>query len=131
MGKIGTLRTVMKIQAIVFFAYGASFILIPEFALGTLFGYDVESFWPRGLGAAFLGITWLEWNVADRLEERLDLVWPFALIPGLIMVNFLWELAAGTYPGTQSFWWVSFLVAAVFFVLVIASRPRHAPEAAE
>ena len=60
---ISTLRTVMRIQAIAFFAYGASFLLVPDFALGTLFGYDVETLWPRALGAAFLGITWAEWNV--------------------------------------------------------------------
>jgi hypothetical protein len=65
--------------------------------------------------------------VADRLEERLDLVWPFALIPGLLMVGLLWERAAGTYPGTESFWWVNLIVSLVFFVAVIATRPKHAP----
>lgn len=128
MGSVETLRTIMKVQAVVFFAYGASFLLIPDFALGTLFGYDVESIWPRVLGAAFLGITWVEWNITERLEDRLDLVWPFALIPGLILVVFLWERAAGTYPGTESFFWVSLVVTLVFFVAVIATRPKGAPE---
>lgn len=118
----------MRIQAVVFFAFGAAFLLVPEFALGTLFGYDVETLWPRGVGAAFLGITWAEWNATNRLGERLDLVWPFALIPGLLLVVFLWERAAGTYPGTGSFWWVSVIVAVVFFVAVIAARPKEAPE---
>lgn len=128
MSSISTLRTVMRIQAVVFFAYGASFLLIPDFALGTLFGYDVESMWPRALGAAFLGVTWLEWNVTNMLESRLDLVWPFALIPGLLLVVFLWERAADTYPGTESFWWVSLVVTVVFFVAVLATRPSSAPE---
>jgi len=128
LSSISTLRIVMRIQAVAFFAYGASFLLIPDFALGTIFGYDVETLWPRSLGVAFLGVTWAEWNVTNRLEERLDLVWPFALIPGLLLVVFLWEFAAGTYPGTESFWWVSVAVALVFFVAVIATRPRRAPE---
>lgn len=128
MGSLATLRTVMKLQAVVFFAYGASFVLIPDFALGTLFGYDIDSFWPRGVGVAFLGLTWAEWNVADRIEDRLDLVWPFALVPALYVVTFLWERAAGTYPGTESFWWVSLVVSIVLFVAVIAARPKSAPD---
>ena len=128
MSSMSTLRTVMRIQAVAFFAYGAAFLLVPDFALGTLFGYDVDTLWPRALGAAFLGITWAEWNVSSLVEERLDLVWPFALIPGLLLVVFLWERAAGTYPGTDSFWWVSLVVSLVFFVAVIAARPRSAPE---
>lgn len=127
MGSLETLRTVMRVQAIVFFAYGASFVLVPDFALGTLFGYEVDSFWPRLAGVAFLGVTWLEWNVADRLEERLDLVWPFALIPGLYVVVLLWERTADLYPGTESFWWVSLAVTLGFFVAVIAARPKTAP----
>ncbi len=126
MGSLAILRTVMKVQSIVFFAYGASFVLAPDFALGTIFGYDVESFWPRAVGVSFLGLTWLEWNIADRLDERLDLVWPFALIPGLFLVVFLWEWAADTYPGTESFWWVNVAVTLVFFVAVIAARPKEA-----
>lgn len=131
MASLATLHTVMKIQSIVFFAFGAVFLLVPEFGIETLFGYETDSFWPRGVGAAFLGIAWLEWNVADRLEERLDLVWPFALIPGLFMVVFLWERSEGTYPGTESFWWVNLIVSLVFFVAVIATRPKRAPESAQ
>ncbi len=127
MGSVESLRTVMKVQSVAFFAYGAAFLLIPGVVIGTLFGYEVESFWPRAFGATFLGVAWAEWNVADRVQERLDLVWPFAFIAGLIAVVFLWELAAGTYPGTASFWWVNLIVATVFFVMVIAARPR--PEA--
>ncbi len=128
MGSLANLRTVMRIQSVVFFAYGAAFLLIPDFAIGTLFGYDVASFWPRGVGAALLGVAWVEWNIAERLGERLDLVWPFALIPALFVVVFLWERAAGTYPGTVSFWWVNLVVSLVFFVAVIATRPASAPE---
>lgn len=131
MGSISTLGTVMRVQAIAFFAYGALFLLIPDFALDTLFGFETDSFWPRGVGAAFLGVAWAEWNVVDRLEERLDLVWPFALIPGLLLVVFLWERAAGTYQGTESFWWVNLIVALVFFVAVIATRPKAAPNPPE
>lgn len=128
MGSLANLRAVMRIQSVVFFAYGAAFLLIPDFALGTLFGYEVDTFWPRGVAAAFLGLSWVEWNIAERLGERLDLVWPFALIPGLLVVVFLWERAAGTYPGTVSFWWVNLVVTLVFFVAVIATRPASAPE---
>lgn len=128
MGSVKTLRTVMQMQSVVFFAYGAAFLLIPDIALGTLFGYDVDSFWPRAVGAVFLGVAWAEWNVAERLAERLDLVWPFAFIAGLLVVVFIWERAAGTYPGTESFWWVSLVVSLVFTVAVIAVRPRKAPE---
>lgn len=131
MASLATLHTVMKIQSIVFFAYGAVFLAVPEFGIETLFGYETDSFWPRGIGASFLGVAWLEWNVADRLEERLDLVWPFALIPGLLMVVLLWERAAGTYPGTESFWWVNLMVSLVFFVAVIATRPKRAPASAQ
>jgi hypothetical protein len=128
MGSLETLRTVMKVQSVIFIAYGAAFLLFPDFTLGTLFGYEVDSLWPRAIGAAFLGVAWLEWGITVRLERRVDLVWPFALIPGLILVVFLWERAAGTYPGSDSFFWVSIVVTLVFFVAVIAARPREAPE---
>ena len=121
-----TLRLVMRVQAVVLLVYGASFMLIPEFTLGTIFGYDVENFWPRIAGGAFLGVAWLEWNVISNLERRLDLVWPFAFIPGIYVVVLLWERAAETYPGTESFWWVSLAVTLVFFVAVIAARPKDA-----
>ncbi len=127
---VDQLRGVMKLQAVVFFAYGASFLLIPDFALDTLFGYATDSFWPRALGAAFLGITWLEWIIADRIESNLDLVGPFMLIPGVYVVVFIWERAAGSYPGTDAFWWISFAVSAIFLVVVAATRFGVRPESA-
>jgi len=49
--------------------------------LGTIFDWETTSYWARTVGALFIALAWLEWNIAARLEERGDLVWPFALVP--------------------------------------------------
>ena len=64
------LRGVMRLQAIAFAIYGLTFFFIPDFTLGTIFDWDTTSFWARAVGAIFIPLAWLEWNIAARLEER-------------------------------------------------------------
>ncbi len=118
------LTTIMRIQSFVFALYGVTFFLVPDFTLDTIFGWETMSLFPRAIGATFIGVAWLEWNVAGRLAERRDLVWPFVAIPVLILIAFIWEQAAGTYEGSDLFFWVSVAVTAFFSVAVSLAAMR-------
>ena len=52
------------------------------------------------------------------MEERRDLVWPFALIPALLFAGLAWEKAADTYDGSDLFFWVTFGLTLLFTILV-------------
>jgi hypothetical protein len=108
------LTTIMRIQSLVFAVYGVTFFLVPDFTLDTIFGWETMSLFPRAIGAAFIGLAWLEWNVTNRLAERRNQVWPFAAIPTLILVALIWERAADTYEGSDLFFWVSVAVTGFF-----------------
>ena len=112
------LRRVMRLQAIAFAIYGLTFFFIPDFTLGTIFDWDTTSYWARAVGAIFIPLAWLEWNIAARLEERRDLVWPFALIPALLLIGIVWEKVADTYDGSDLFFWVTSGVT-VFFTIAV------------
>ena len=126
MGGSERLAAVMRIQAIAFAAYGVALFLVPEFLLDTVFGWEnADLFWARGLGAPFLGLSLLEWNIAANVRSRQDLVWPFVAIPGLFVVGFLWSDFADELSGADGhevFYWLSFGVAAVFFVAMAWAR---------
>ncbi len=64
----------------------------------------------------------MEWRIIERLEERLDLVWPYAAIPFGIFAALLWERIAGTYTGSDLFWRVSVLVTGGFGLAVGGAR---------
>ncbi|MFV1962691.1 MAG: hypothetical protein ACC658_12780 [Acidimicrobiia bacterium] len=119
------LTTIMRIQAAVFVAYGLTFFFVPDFTLGTIFDWETMSLFPRTLGATFVAMAWVEWNVASRLSERRDLVWPFVAAPALIFVAFVWEQAAGTYEGSDLFFWVT-IALTVFFVLAVGFAATRA-----
>ena len=118
------LKTMMRIQSVVFAGYGVTFFLLPDFTLGTIFGWDTMSTLPRIIGAAFIGLGWLEWNVANRITERRDLVWPYVGVPVLILVALIWEQAAGTYEGSDLFFWVSVVLTVFFSVSVTIAALR-------
>jgi hypothetical protein len=115
---VNVLRNAMRLQAIVFAIYGLSFFFVPDFTLGTIFDWDTSSYWARSLGAAFIAVAWLEWNIAAKLEERQDLVWPFVLIPALLLVTAVWEKAADTYEGSDAFFWMVVVVTLLFTILI-------------
>jgi hypothetical protein len=119
------LRGVMRLQAIAFAIYGLSFFLFPDFTLGTVFDWDTTSYWARAVGAIFIGLAWLEWSIAARLEEQRDLVWPFALIPALLFAGAVWEKAADTYDGSDLFLWVT-LGVTLFFTIAVGGAAWYA-----
>jgi hypothetical protein len=103
----------------VFAAYSLLFLLAPDFTMDTIFGWENQpTLWVRGVGIPFAGLAWAEWLVAARLESRLDLVWPFVLVPGLFAVVFIWERTVETYEGTDLFYWMSMAVSVFFFLAV-------------
>jgi len=113
------LALILKIQGVVFAAYAAAFLLVPDFTLDTVFGWEgVDLVWPRGLGVTFLALGWMDWLVAAKVESRLDLVWPLVAVPALLFVVFAWSKAADAYQGTDAFWWTSLVVTAFFTVTV-------------
>jgi hypothetical protein len=120
------LAMIMRAQAVAFAVYGLGLFLIPEFLLDTLFGWEnAELFWARAIGAPFVGITLLEWNIAARLDTRMDLVWPFVVIPGLFVIGFLWSEFADELEradGHEAFFWLGFGISAFFFVVVAWAR---------
>ena len=112
------LTTIMRIQSLAFAIYGVTFFLVPDFTLGTIFGWETMSFFPRVAGATFIGVAWLEWNVTNQLAKRREQIWPFVAIPSLILITLIWEQAANTYEGSDLFFWVSVGVTA-FFALAL------------
>ena len=112
------LTTILRLQSFVFAVYGVAFFLVPDFTMDTIFGWETMTLFPRAIGATFIGIAWLEWIGTDRIAEDKSLVWPFAAIPTLILAAFIWEQAAGTYEGSDLFFWVSVAVTAFFAITV-------------
>lgn len=119
------LTTVLRIQSFVFAVYGLAFFLLPEFTMDTVFGWEVMTLFPRAVGATFIGIAWFEWVGAARIAEDRTLVWPFVGLPALIFAAFVWERAAGTYEGSDLFFWVSIAVTVVFTVAVGMAAVRQ------
>ncbi len=107
------LKLAMRVQAIVTAVYGVTFFLIPDFTLDTIFGWDTDTFWPRGIGAIFLAVAWVEWNLLDRLADVMTAVWGFVVLPAAIFVAFVWERAADNYDGSEFFFWTSIAVTVV------------------
>ena len=108
------LRTIMRIQAIAFLGYAVGWLLAPEQVNGTILGWETDTTWPRVLGAVFLVLAWAEWQVIDKLDERLDLVWAFAAIPAAILAALLFEQLSGNYVGSDANMLVSTLVSMLF-----------------
>jgi hypothetical protein len=123
------LLTIMRLQIVAFAIYGIGFFFIPDFTLDTVFGWDTTTSLARGLGAAFLVLAWIEYNITAKLADRMDLVWPFAVLPALLLIGFLWEKAADTYDGTDLFFWVT-VVVTVFFSAAVAIGARSGSEPA-
>ena len=123
---VSLLSTLMKIQMIIFLVYGVTFFLLPAWTLRTIFAFDQlpPISWPRAIGATFLAITLGEYFCIRRLSERLDEVWFFTAVPGLLLLGFIWDRVAGSYQGSELFYWVSIAVTAFFFVTVGGSRLR-------
>jgi len=115
---VNALRAAMRLQVVIFAIYGLSFFFIPDFVIGTIFNWDTSSFWARAIGGLFIAIAWLEWNIAAKLDDRRDLVWPFALIPALLLVGVVWEKVADTYEGSDAYFAMVVVVTAFFTILI-------------
>lgn len=110
------LSGVLKFQAIAFGLFGVILFFVPDF-YNELFSWEgADSVLGRLVGAAFLGVAWIEWLVAD--DARSSIAWPFAAIPALFVVAFVWENAAGTYDGTDAWLWTNLAISAAFALLV-------------
>ena len=120
------LAVLMKLQMFTSLIYGVAFFVLPAWTLQTIFSFDQlpPITWPRGIGATFLAIALSEYLCLRHLSERLDEVWYFVAFPGLLMLGLIWDRLAGTYQGSELFYWVSIAVTAFFFVAVGISRYR-------
>ncbi|MGD8520370.1 MAG: hypothetical protein PVF56_04425 [Desulfobacterales bacterium] len=121
---VSLLSILMKIQIIAFLIYGITFFFIPAWTLQAIFAFDQlpPLTWPRAVGGMFLAIALAEYLCDRRLSERLDLAWFFSIIPGFLLVSFIWDRVAGAYQGSELFYWVSVVVTAFFFVAIGGSR---------
>ncbi len=86
------------------------------------FRWEIETVWPRVLGALFFAVAWAEWRVIDKLEERMDLVWVFSAIPFGILVALVWERIADSHTRSELFFWVSVAVTVGFGGAVTIAR---------
>ena len=119
------LSIVLKVQALAFFGYGVAWILIPEFLNDTILGWEnIDNTWPRGIGVAFVGLAWVAYLVDRKLESRLDLVWPLALVPALYVVTFVSERIADTFPGSDAWWWTNLVVSLGFAIALVGTRVK-------
>ena len=117
------LTLALRVQSIAAAVYGVTFFLIPEFTLDTIFGWeDPDTFFPRGIGAMFLAIAWLEWNLIDRVADLMTAVWGFVVLPAGLFVAFVWERAADNYDGSDFFYWSSIAITVVFALWVGGTR---------
>lgn len=117
------LTLAMRVQAIVTAIYGVTFFLIPEFMLDTIFQWEApDTFWPRGVGAMFLALAWVEWNVLNHVADLMTAVWGFVVLPVALFIGFVWERAADNYDGSDFFFWVSIAVTVVFALWVGGTR---------
>ena len=119
------LQGAMRIQSIAAAIYGVSFFFFPDLVVGTIFGWDTSSSWARAVGGLFMAIAWLEWNVAAKLAQRRDLVWPFVLVPASLLAGIVWEKAVSTYEGSDLYF--SMVVAVtLFFAILIGGAAAYA-----
>jgi hypothetical protein len=115
----------MRIQAIAAAVYGVTYFFFPDLVVGTILGWDTSSSWARAVGGLFMAIAWLEWNIAAKLEERRDLVWPFVLVPASLLAGIVWEKAAGTYDGSDTYFSMVVSVT-LFFTILIGGAATYA-----
>ncbi|MGI9606373.1 MAG: hypothetical protein ACR2P0_09575 [Acidimicrobiales bacterium] len=121
------LTLAMRVQAVVTAIYGVTFFLVPDFMLDTIFQWDgPDTFWPRGVGAMFLALAWIEWSLLDRLADVMTAVWGFVVLPAAIFIAFVWERAADNYDGSDFFFWTSIAVTVVFALWVGGTRAMAA-----
>jgi hypothetical protein len=123
---ISVLSILMKIQIFALLIYGFTFFFIPAWTLQTIFAFDKlpPLIWPRGIGGLFFANALAEYLCNRRLSERLDLVWFFSIFPGFLVLAFIWDRVAGSYQGTEVFFWVSIAVAGFFFLAIGGSRVK-------
>ncbi len=127
------LTAILRIQAVVFVVYGLAFLLAPDFTLDTIFGWEgAATFFARMAGATFLALGWVDWLVANRVESRMEMVWPLVLAPALLLTVLVAQRVAGNYEGSESFYWVSvavtvFFTASVGGLRMLAERPGVEP----
>ena len=122
------MERVLQIQSLAFLVYGLGFFAVPDLLNEVVLGWEgTDSIFGRIIGGAFIGVAWIEWRVASSIRQQPADVWPFVLIPTLFVAGFVWERLAGTYDGSDLWWWVNIGVSAVFMVVVGASAIRGRP----
>ena len=125
---ISPLATMMKVQAVVFFIYGLPFFLNPSWSLQTIFGLPelplLGFTFARALGGLLCVIAVAEYLIVRRLSERLDLVWAYVALPGILLLTVVWEGALGALEAVPFFFWSSVGVTVFFAVVIGVLRAR-------
>ena len=118
---IKPLAVFMNVEAVAFLLYGIPFFFAPSWSLQVIFGFpelsDLGFFWTRAFGAVFCVVAAVEFLIVRRLSERLDLVWAYVAIPGVILVTIVLERLLGTLEVVPFFFWTT-LVVSIFFSAV-------------
>ena len=115
----------MQIQGVAFLLFGLVFFLIPDI-YNELWDWEgADSILGRIIGAAFIGLGWIELkSLADTPDK--STVLPFAVVPTLLVVAGVWERAAGTYDGSDNWFWVNMGIgvgfALLMWIAVVAAR---------
>jgi hypothetical protein len=116
------LKGFLRIQAGIYLAFAIGWFFAPAFVNDSMLGWDTETFFPRVMGGGFFGLAWGAWKTAEKLAERMDLVWMFAAVPLGYFAAMVWEGISGDYSGSGLFWWVCGAITAISGLGVLMLR---------
>lgn len=125
-----SVNLVLRLEAVAFTGFGLVFFFIPDVWNDGIFGWEgTTTLFARAVGGAYLGLAVLAWKLSAMGEVQPTLVWGFTLVLAAILAGMIWERAAGTYTGPDSWLWLHGGLIIIYTILGIwagisASRQR-------
>ena len=102
-----TVNLILRLEAAAFTGFGLVFFFIPELWNDGIFGWEGTTIlFARIIGAAYLGLAVLAWKLVAMGDVDATLVWGFALVPVAVLAAMIWDKAADTYTGPDSWLWL-------------------------
>jgi hypothetical protein len=128
---MGTLKTVMTLQAVVLLIYALPMLLIPRvWTLLTRQSPLPENYILRAVGIAFLTLSYLELKIVGDLERYQGLILAYAYLSGLFCLTIIVQVVKRRLDGNPAFygasgyWWLNAVVTAAFAIAIFVASPR-------